>query len=87
MKNFIKENFIAIIFFAILVGFGIYQIYDFDRVSMETNLSSADSIIECLQKYEKSNPGICDEMLKMHEEAKKGPDFYNMSFTIIDKFN
>lgn len=66
MKNFIKENFIAIIFFAILVGFGIYQIYDFDRVSMETNLSSADSIIECLQKYEKSNPGICDEMLKMH---------------------
>ena len=50
MKNFIKENFIAIIFFAILVGFGIYQIYDFDRVSMETNLSSADSIIECLQK-------------------------------------
>lgn len=87
MKNFIKENFIAIIFFAILVGFGIYQIYDFDRVSMETNLSSADSIIECLQKYEKSNPGICDEMLKMHEEAKKGPDFYNMSFTVINKFS
>lgn len=87
MKNFIKENFIAIIFFAILVGFGIYQIYDFDRVSMETDLSSADSIIECLRKYEKSNPGICDEMLKMHEEAKKGPDFYNMSFTIIDKFS
>ena len=31
MKNFIKENFIAIIFFAILVGFGIYQVYDFDK--------------------------------------------------------
>ena len=87
MKNFIKENFIAIIFFAILVGFGIYQIYDFDRVSMEADLSTADSIIECLQKYEKSNPGICDEMLKMHEEAKKGPDFYNMSFTVINKFS
>ena len=26
-------------------------------------------------------------MLKIHEEAKKGPDFYNMSFTIIDKFS
>ena len=30
MKNFIKENFIAIIFFAILMGFAIYQVYDFD---------------------------------------------------------
>ncbi len=87
MKNFVKENFIAIIFFAILVGFGIYQVYDFDKVSMEADLSTADSIIECLRKYEKSNPGICDEMLKIYEEAKKGPDFYNMSFTIIDKFS
>lgn len=87
MKNFIKENFIAIIFFAILVGFGIYQVYDFDKVSMEADLSTADSIIECLLKYEKSKPGICDEMLKIHEEVKKGPDFYNMSFTIIDKFS
>ena len=38
MKNFIKENFIAIIFFAILVGFAIYQVYDFDKVSMEADL-------------------------------------------------
>ena len=67
MKNFIKENFIAIIFFAILVGFGIYQVYDFDKVSMEADLSTADSIIECLRKYEifKSNTcciSTCDNM-------------------------
>lgn len=86
MKKFIKNNYITVISFSILLIFAIYNIANYTKWYDNYAKVVGQSIEECKKEYLEEQKESCEILLKQASTEEISSDYYYMSREVLSNF-